>query len=96
MYKRWQGNSGRVQPVEDGLPPSPPPPPPSPHEAPRRAPLPPPPPPGAALPPVFGRFFGALGELEAEDLLLMGLLYLLYRESGDVELLLVLGFLFFL
>ena len=95
MYKRWQGNSGRVQPVEDGLPSAPPPPPPPLREPPRE-PLPPPPPPGAALPPLFGRLFGALGELEAEDLLLMGMLYFLYRESGDVELLLVLGFLFFL
>ena len=95
MYKRWQGNSGQVRQVEEAPPPPPLREPPR-DAAPRPRPLPPPPPPGAALPPVFGRLFGALGELEAEDLLLMGMLYLLYRESGDVELLLVLGFLFFL
>ena len=39
----------------------------------------------------MGRLEGALGALETEDLLLMAILYLLYRESGDSEWLLILG-----
>ena len=40
---------------------------------------------------------GALREgLELEDLLLMLILYLMYRESGDKELLIVLGAMLFL
>ncbi|MBR0207413.1 MAG: hypothetical protein IJQ43_00785 [Oscillospiraceae bacterium] len=31
------------------------------------------------------------GELETEDLILLGILYLLYRESGDTEMLFILG-----
>ena len=31
------------------------------------------------------------GELETEDLLLLLILYLLYRESGDTQMLLVMG-----
>ena len=90
MYKRWQGNSGLVSRVEDRREP-----PPSPPPAPPPRPGPPPPPPSPRPPffglPFFGRLEDALGELELEDLLLMAVLYLLYRESGDSEWLLILG-----
>ena len=36
------------------------------------------------------------GELETEDLILMLILYLMYRESGDSELLLILASILFL
>lgn len=87
MYKRWQGNSGEVCRVEEGRAP-PPPPPPAPPPGPGVSPPPPPPPFGF---PLLGRLEGALGALETEDLLLMAILYLLYRESGDSEWLLILG-----
>jgi hypothetical protein len=35
-------------------------------------------------------------ELDAEDMLLLLILYLLYRESGDQELLIVMGAMFLL
>lgn len=91
MYKRWQGNTGEVRQVEERSAPPPPP---------RPAPSPPPRSPGhAPTPPLsglpfLGRLEGVLGALETEDLLLIAILYLLYRESGDVEMLLILGVLF--
>ena len=39
---------------------------------------------------------GSLGELETEDLLLLLILYLLYRESGDKDWLMTLGAMLFL
>ena len=36
------------------------------------------------------------GELETEDIILMLILYLMYRESGEIELLIALGALLFL
>lgn len=86
MPKRYQGNSGRFDWV--GTPPAPEPPPP------------PPPPPGeapGAPPPLPGALPGLrllpklLGELETEDLILLLLCWLLYRESGDSDWLIVLG-----
>ena len=92
MYKRYLGNSGQVVREEERRAP-PPPPPPEPF-----APPPPPPPPPRPEPffglPFLGRLEGLLGGLETEDLLLMAILYLLYRESGDSEWLLILGCLF--
>ena len=96
MYKRWQGNSGSVSRVEERAAPPPPPPLPGGGREPR-PPAPPgrePPLPAAELPPFIGRLFGALGALETEDLLLILILYLLYRESGDTEMLLLMGALF--
>ena len=43
-----------------------------------------------------GRLLSGLGALEAEDLLLLLILWLLYRESGDQELLIIMGALFLL
>lgn len=37
-----------------------------------------------------------LGELETEDLLLILILYLMYRESGDKELLIIMGAMYLL
>jgi hypothetical protein len=38
----------------------------------------------------------SLGSLETEDIILMLILYLMYRESGDIELLIALGAMLFL
>ncbi len=39
---------------------------------------------------------GSIGELETEDIILLLILYLMYRESGDSELLIILGAMFLL
>jgi len=98
MYNRYQGNSGRVERVteqEEAR-----------REPPRAAPVHPPrpvaaPPPGEIRPPsplsglsgelgrILGRFSGK--GLETEDFLLIAILYLLYRESGDEEFLFAIG-----
>lgn len=86
MYKRYQGNSGRMEWVEEHAAP----PPPFPAAAP--PPFPPPPERPGFLSGLLGRFLPGLREgLETEDLLLLLILYLLYRESGDTELLILLG-----
>ena len=87
MYKRYRGNSGHMEWVEEHAVPSEP------------FPMPPPPPPWPPpqerpgfLSGLLGRFLPGLQEgLETEDLLLLLILYLLYRESGDMELLIILG-----
>ncbi len=88
MYKRYQGNSGRMEWVGDppaqtpALSPPLPMPPQAPPAAPREG--------GFAA--LLSRFLpGGRVELEQEDLLLLLILYLLYRESGDKELLLMMG-----
>ncbi|MBR3292912.1 MAG: hypothetical protein IKI69_00605 [Oscillospiraceae bacterium] len=90
MPKRYQGNSGRyVWVPSSGAPKEAPPPPPlrppgeffpPPHAPPRPGGL-----PGFSLLPKL------LGELETEDLILLLLCYLFYRESGDSDWLIVLG-----
>lgn len=96
MPKRYQGNSGRFSWVEpparppegQGRPPYQTPPPPRQPQTPPQQPLPhrpPPVPQGLQLLPKM------LGELETEDLILMLLCWLLYRESGDSDWLIVLG-----
>ena len=83
MITRYEGNTGRVRRLtEEG---DPPPPPPAPSLPPR--PLRPPSPP----PDPLGRLFSGLGELESGDLLMLLILWLLYRESGDRELLLIMA-----
>lgn len=103
MVKRYDGNTGRVIRVEE---PSPPPAPQHPEhreppyrepphrEPPRRAPA--PPGHGGALPVQLQRLLSGVGELETEDLLLLLILYLLYRESGDQDWLVTLGAMLFL
>ena len=86
--KRYDASTGRVSgvpesvavtPVAPVMPPPPPPP------RPRPA---PPPPFGGLLP---GRLLSGLGELDSEDYLLLLILWLLYRESGDLELLIIMA-----
>lgn len=38
----------------------------------------------------------SLGQLETEDIILLLILYLMYRESGDKELLIIMGAMFLL
>ena len=91
MYNRYQGNSGQVERMPD-----------APHAEFRPRPSMPPaakqkPPPGTTgggLQQLLQKF--SLADLESEDLLLILVLYLLYRESGDKELLFILGGMLFL
>ena len=84
--------------------PQPPPPRPAPPTPRRAGPPPPPHPPRDGRPPAGGLggiLDGILGRLdianwETEDLLLMLVLYLMYRESGDSELLIILAAMLFL
>jgi len=93
MINRYDGNTGRVTRLPEPEDFSPPPPPPGPPPPPRPRPVPPPPGPGFGL----GRLLPGLSEgLETEDLLLLLVLYLMYRESGDQELLIIMGALFLL
>ena len=89
MINRYEGNTGRVTRLpERGDLPSPPP---------ERRPPPPHPPPGPIPGLDLRRLLpGTAGELETEDLLLLLILYLMYRESGDQELLIIMGAMFLL
>lgn len=56
-----------------------------------------PPPRGGSMKlPVLGDLPKRLAELETEDLLLILILYLMYRESGDRELLIIMGAMYLL
>lgn len=89
-------------PASDSLPEPPPPP----REETARRPQPPAappfPPPGAGTLPGLGEGLARLLRrlsprgLETEDFLLMGILYLLYRETGDRDFLIILGGILFL
>ena len=102
MYNRYDGNSGRMTRLpdgEEGLRRPPPPPPASPPPPGPPGPHRPGPPPGGPL----SGFLSGLPELNSllaaldnSDLLLMLVLYLLYRESGDEEFLYILAGLFLL
>ena len=82
-YKRYAG--GRVIEVEDGAPePTPE------RRASEPLPIPPAPAPSTGRGPL-DFLTGRLGELEPNDLLLCLVLYLLYKESGDTEMLITLG-----
>lgn len=104
MYNHYQGNSGRFTRVPDPTPPTP-----RPLSAPASPVRPmkkPPPGMGGGLAGILplGEIQEKLGaliprlteELETEDLLLALVLYLMYRESGDKELLIILGAMFLL
>ncbi len=83
--KRYDASTGRVS----GMPePFNTPPPPVPSQAPPRPRPAPSPPFGGLLP---GRLLSGLGELDSEDFLLLLILWLLYRESGDLELLVIMA-----
>lgn len=88
MPKRYEGNSGRFRWIESGAQPGrPQPPAPLPQRPPPGRPGPPPPQPR----PGFSLLPKLIGELETEDLLLLLLCYLFYRESGDSDWLITLG-----
>lgn len=98
MYNRYHGNTGRVERVEEPRPQRPPPQPGA-HGAHR-------PPPTESRPPgpvngLSGNVMRLLGRLsparlETEDLLLIAVLYLLYRECGDREFLIAIAAYLFL
>lgn len=78
---RYYGNSGRMERLPERPEPTMPPP------------MPPPPPPRPRPEPELNRLLRRfdLRRLERDDLLLLAILYLLYRESGEKELLIVMG-----
>lgn len=103
MYNRYMGNTGVVErvgeresPPKSAAKPSPPPPP-----RPVRAPAPlsiRPPGPLSGLSGELGRLLSRLSpmKLETDDLLLVLILYLMYRESRDEEFLFIIAALLFL
>ncbi|MGM9670272.1 MAG: hypothetical protein ACI3XD_01685 [Oscillospiraceae bacterium] len=95
MYNRYQGNSGKVERIHDT--------PqterrPQPAMVPVNRPKPPSAQAGGGLANTFQNLLQkfSLADLETEDLLLILILYLMYKESGDKELLFILGGLFLL
>ena len=102
MINRYQGNSGRVERFPESgedrrAPPR--------EQRPRRQPpppvrpKPPEPVPGGLLNGLgdIGRLLpDKIGELETDDIILLLILYLMYRESGDSELLIIMGAMFLL
>ena len=88
MYKRYQGNSGRVTRVdEEAHRPVPPEPRPSPSPRPPRR---------QGLPELLGGLLPGGQDWDTEDLILLLILYLMYRESGDSDLLVISGAMFLL
>lgn len=90
MYNRYQGNSGRVQRIREADSPK--------DEKPKL-------PPRQNAPPLrklgSDNLFSALlpkglPELETEDIILLLMLYLMYRKSGDSDLLIMMGAMFLL
>ena len=88
-YNRYQGNTGRVTRVDERR-----------AERPPEEPRPPDAPKPRTLPLLGGSLADLLpksfGELETEDIILLLILYLMYRESGDSELLIIMGAMFLL
>ena len=83
MYNRYDGNSGRYVRVDDA--PAPPP-------QRRRSIVPQPKPEHRDPTDIFSRLIpNAIAELDTEDVILILILYLMYRESGDKDLLIMLG-----
>ena len=101
MINRYQGNSGRVErfpesgeerraPQREQIPRRQPPP---------VKPKPPEPAPGGLLNGLgdIGRLLpDKIGELETDDIILLLILYLMYLEIGDIELLIIMGAMFLL
>lgn len=89
MYNRYRGNGSRPERMEDH--------PSAKSPTPCRPPFPPPsvkPPKRSGLIPE--KLTKSLASLETEDLLLILILYLMYRESGDKELLIIMGAMYLL
>lgn len=95
MYNRYQGNSGKVERIHDAPQPERRP---QPVMVPVNRPKPPSAQAGGGLANTFQNLLQkfSLADLETEDLLLILILYLMYKESGDKELLFILGGLFLL
>lgn len=97
-YNRYRGNGSRAERIEEPRSHSAPPPQKGGrgNSAPSRS----TPPQSSGLPlqklPILGDLPKKLGELETEDLLLILILYLMYRESGDKELLIIMGAMYLL
>ena len=89
MYNRYRGNGSRPERMEDH--------PSAKSPTPCRPPF---PPPSAKTPKRSGlipeKLTKSLASLETEDLLLILILYLMYRESGDKELLIIMGAMYLL
>lgn len=93
-YNLYRGNGSRAERIDDRR-----------SEKPDKRPTPPSPPryrpppqtmsPFAKLP-ILGDLPKKLGDLETEDLLLILILYLMYREIGDKELLIIMGAMYLL
>ena len=93
-YNLYRGNGSRAERIDDRR-----------SEKPDNRPNPPNlprhrPPPQTVTPfaklPILGDLPQKLGDLETEDLLLILILYLVYRESGDKELLIIMGAMYLL
>ena len=93
-YNLYRGNGSRAERIDDRR-----------SEKPDNRPNPPNlprhrPPPQTVTPfaklPILGDLPQKLGDLETEDLLLILILYLMYRESGDKELLIIMGAMYLL
>ena len=112
MLNRYQGNTGRVVRIDDSQPPPRPGAPQGAGMGSAHAPAPVGKPPsalqallgGGSTPGgIFDRLsrlvpgrLSSIGELETEDIIQLLILYLMYRESGDSELLIILGAMFLL
>ena len=96
-YNRYRGNTGRVERVEDRPPPIEAEPLPQPERPPEPMPERRPPPPPLPQPELLSGGLSRLmrrlspAGLETEDILLLMILYLLYRESGDRDFLIMMG-----
>ena len=90
MYNRYQGNSGKVQRIPEREKPKP--------EKPKPVPPRKPPPLKSVekASPISALLPKGLPDLETEDLILLLVLYLMYRKSGDSDLLIIMGAMFFL
>lgn len=97
MYNRYQGNSGRVQRLSEPSKTKPSKPmPESPIAQKPKANPPPLKSLGKAKNPLEVLLPKGMPELETEDLILLLILYLMYRESGDSDLLIMMGAMFLL
>ncbi len=99
MYNRYQGNTGKVVRVQEGTEtkrsehksnPMPVPSKVQPHPQPRPRPT------SDPVSSISSLLQNSLGGLETDDIILLLILYLMYRESGDSDLLVIMGAMFLL
>lgn len=99
MVNRWQGNTGKHVRIEEPIRPDPGAPRPPQTHAPNAPPVPrqPPPAPFQPVRRALSELLPAdLTDIETDDVILLLILYLMYRESGDSELLIIMGAMFLL